>query len=222
MVRLHTIEVDGPKRCLHIRCMRRRTIWLAVIFVAALHGQVQDANRAMPSTLPPAYVPLTAHQRLTLYLKDTVNPVSLFRTAASAGWGQWRNRPEEWGEGTHAFEKRVLSSYAEHVTFTTLMYGTSSLFHEDNRYIPSGDTGFKPRLAYALESSFLARHNDGTRHVSISNIVAIVGAALISRTWQPHDTRGMRPAAVNMGVMVGASAGFDVLREFLPDLLHRK
>lgn len=202
--------------------MRGRTLWLPVIFVAALHGQVQDANRAMSSTLPSTYVPLTAHQRLKLYLKNTVNPISLLRTAASAGWGQLRDRPEEWGEGSHAFEKRVISSYAEHITFTTLMYGTSSLFHEDNRYIPSGETGVTPRLRYALESSFLARHDDGTRHVSISNIAAIVGAALISRTWQPHDTRGMRPAAINMGVMIGASAGFDVLREFLPDLLHRK
>ena len=202
--------------------MSIRTIWLPVIFVATLYGQVQSANRAMPASIPRAYVPLTAHQRLTLYLKNTVNPVSLFRTAASAGWGQWRDRPEEWGEGSHAFEHRVISSYAEHITFTTLMYGSSSLFHEDNRYLPSGETGFKPRLRYALESSFLARHDDGTRHVSISNIVAIVGAALISRTWQPHDTRGLRPAAINMGVMVSAAAGFDVLREFLPDLLHRK
>jgi hypothetical protein len=204
------------------RLMRRRTIWLQVIFVAALHGQTQEANRAMPASLPPTYVPLTAHQRLTLYLKQTVNPVSIFRTAASAGWGQWRNRPEEWGQGTHAFEKRVLSSYAEHITFTTLLYGASSLTHEDNRYLHSGLTGAKPRVRYALESSFLARHNDGTRHVSISKIGAVIGAALISRTWQPHDTRGLRPAAVNIGVMVAASAGFDVLREFLPDLLHRK
>lgn len=220
-MRLHTIEVMAHA-LLANPCMRRRTIWLPVIFVATLYGQVHDANRAMPTTAQPAYVPLTAPQRLTLYLKNTFSPVSLFRTAASAGWGQWRNRPEQWGEGSTAFEKRVISSYAEHVTFTTLIYGTSSLFHEDNRYIPSGETGVTPRLRYAVESSFLARHDDGTRHVSISNIAAIVGAALISRTWQPHDTRGMRPAAINVGVMVSAAAGFDVLREFLPSLLHRK
>jgi hypothetical protein len=221
MVRPHTNPAMA-QALLVDRLMRRRTIWLLVIFAAALHGQTQEANRAMPSSLPPPYVALTAHQRLIVYLKDTVNPVSLLRSAASAGWGQWRNRPEEWGQGSHAFEKRIVSSYAEHITVTTLMYGASSLLHEDNRYLRSGETGAKARVRYALESSFLARHNDGTRHVSLSKIGAIVGAALISRTWQPESTRGLRPAAVNVGVMIGASAGFNVLREFLPDLLHRK
>jgi hypothetical protein len=102
------------------------------------------------------------------------------------------------------------------------MYGFSSLLHEDNRYLPSGETATGRRLKYALESSVLARHDDGTRPISISKLGAFVGAALISRTWQPHSSRGFGGAASNVGTTMGVAAGFDVLREFLPDLLHRK
>jgi hypothetical protein len=165
---------------------------------------------------------MTAHQRLHRYLKDTVDPIAFLRSGASAGFGQWRDRPKEWGDGSEAFGKRFASSYAEHLTSATLMFGASSLLHEDNRYLPSGLTGLSPRLRYALESSVLARHNDGTRHVSISKLGAFLGAALISRRWQPHSSRGMGSAVSNFGVTMGVAAGFDVISEFLPDLLHRK
>ena len=192
------------------------------MFVTSLFGQTQSADRTIPAVTQPVYTPPTAHQRIMNYLKGTVDPMSFVRSAASAGLGQWRDRPKEWGEGWEAYGKRYLSSYAEHITTATLLYGTSSLFHEDNRYIRSTETGFQPRLRYALESSILARHEDGSRHLSISKISSFLGAALISRSWQPHSSRGMRAAGTNFAVSMGVSAGFDVVREFLPDLLHRK
>lgn len=187
-------------------------------------AQTGEASRTMPvqPVAQPSYTPMTASQRFTHYLSSTFSPVALFRSAASAGIGQWRERPKEWREGSDAYAKRFTSAFAEHFTATTLMYGASSLLHEDNRYIRSGEGSGGSRLGYALESSFLARHDDGTRHFSFSKIGALVGAALISRTWQPESTRSMRSAGVNLGVMMGSSAGFDVMREFLPDLFHRK
>ena len=44
---------------------------------------------------------------------------------------------------------------------------------------------------------FLARRHDGTRRFSYSHVGSIIGAALISRSWQPHSSRGMRAAALN-------------------------
>ncbi len=200
--------------------MRGRAIIFA-ISIPGLFGQTQSADRTIPA-IQQSYTPPTAHQRLTRYLKDTVDPVAFVRSAASAGFGQWRDRPKEWGEGWEAFGKRYLSSYAQHVTFTTLMYGSGSLFHEDNRYYPSEETQFSRRLRYALESSVMARHRDGTRHVSVSLIGSVIAAAAISRSWQPHSSRTVRGATANIGVTMGVAAGFDVLREFLPGLLHRK
>lgn len=202
--------------------MKRITIAVSALFVTSLFAQTQSADRTIPAVTQPTYTPPTAHDRLVRYLKSTVDPMAFVRSGASAGFGQWRDRPKEWGEGSEAFGKRYLSSFAQHITISTLLYGSSSLFHEDNQYIRSTETGFGPRFRYALESGILARHADGTRHLSISKISSFLGAAFISRAWQPHSSRGMRAAAASFGVTMGVSTGFDVVREFLPDLLHRK
>ncbi len=201
--------------------MRGFTILVWGIFITGLAAQTQSADRAMIGPSPPAYTPMTSHQRLMRYLKDTVDPVAFARSAASAGFGQLRNTPHEWGEGGAGYGRRYASSFAQHVTTSTLMYGTSSFFHEDNRYLPSGQTTFGPRLRYSLESTILARHDDGTRHLSYSRLGSFLAAAFISRAWQPHSSRGYRSAFTNFEATVGVAAGFNVLREFLPDLLHR-
>ena len=165
---------------------------------------------------------MTERERLRRYLTDTVNPVSLLSSAASAGIGQWRDRPPEWNQGGLGYGRRIGSAYAEHIVRQTLMFGASSVLHEDNRYFRCADAGIKARVGYAVESTVLARHDDGSRHVSISKIGAFGGAALISRTWQPASSGGLRNAASNFGISLAVAAGFEVAREFLPDLLHRK
>src|SRR5581483_2129993 len=185
-----------------------------------------EASRTIPVVQPtqnPPYTPMNGTQRFTNYLKNSFTPFAFVRTAAGAGFGQWKDRPKEWGEGSHAFQKRAESGFAEHMVATTLSYGLSSAFGEDNRYLRLGEGNSNgARIGYALESSILARHRDGTRHFSYSKMAAMIGAALISRTWQPGSTRSMRSAGVNLSVMLASSAGFEVMREFLPDLLHRK
>jgi hypothetical protein len=203
----------------------KKTIFLAAISMAGVCAQTQDANRSIatsPITTPPPYVAMTARDRLNTYLKGLVSPVSFLRAGASAGWGQLRDRPKQWGEGGRGYGRRYASSYAQHVTSATLLYGASSLLHEDNRYVRLGPGPTTPdRVRYALESSFQARHDDGTRHFSYSKMIAFAGAAAISRAWQPHDSRTKLGAVDSFAVTVGVSAGFTVLREFLPDLLHR-
>ena len=159
---------------------------------------------------------MTEKERLKQYFKNTVNPVDLMRAGAAAGIGQWRNVPHEWGEGERGYQFRYESAVGEHIVKETLEYGASSLFQEDNRFRPSGESGFGTRLKYGISSAFSARHNDGSRHFSYSRILAFAGAALISRRWQPHSTSSLGSAGYNFAAMCGAAAGFSVLQEFWP------
>jgi hypothetical protein len=163
---------------------------------------------------------MTQGQRLRNYLWTTFNPVSFAAAGASAGIGQWRNRPEEWGQGAAGFGRRYASAFGEHVTLTTITYGVSAVLHEDNRYFRSEDTGFRSRLFYAVSSTFMARRDDGTRRISISRIAGFVGAAFISRSWQPSSTNSFGNGVGNLGSSVGVAVGFNVAREFLPGLSH--
>ncbi|HTX36937.1 MAG TPA: hypothetical protein VME43_18035 [Bryobacteraceae bacterium] len=152
-------------------------------------------------------------------MKSWVSPVSILMCATGAGWGQLRDSPHEWGEGGSGFAERFASAYGQHLVDSTLLLTGASLFHEDNRYVPSGEFGFRERLKYALESSVVTRHDDANggshRRVSFSRIAAFAGAAVVSRVWQPPSTRGMDHAAVSFGASVAVTAGFNVVQEFL-------
>jgi hypothetical protein len=164
----------------------------------------------------PGAAPITGGDRLRWYLRSTISPLSFVTSAASAGFGQWRDRPKEWREGAEGYGLRFASSYGEHVVRETLAFGASTVLHEDNRYLRSEESDIRPRIRYAVGSTFLARRDDGSRRVSFSRIGAFAGAALISRLWQPKSTHSPRGAAVNFGTSIGIAAAFNVVREFWP------
>jgi hypothetical protein len=164
----------------------------------------------------PGIASITGGDRLRWYLRSTISPLSFVTSAASAGFGQWRDTPKEWRQGTEGYGLRFASSYGEHVVRETLAFGASTVLHEDNRYHRSAESDVRPRIRYAVASTFLARRDDGSRRVSFSRIGAFAGAALISRLWQPKSTQSPRGAAVNFGSSIGIAAAFNVVREFWP------
>jgi hypothetical protein len=171
-----------------------------------------------PSTLQ--YTPLTEKERLQYYWQHMFSLESVVRAAAGAGINQMVNTPHEWGQGAEGYGYRFASNYTEHIIQSTVMYGASVALHEDNRYFRSGQSAFGARMKYAIASTFMARHDDGTRHVSFSRLSSYAAAAVLSRAWQPPSTSGPVHAADNFAIFVGVEAGFNVAREFLPGIFH--
>ena len=197
--------------------MRRLHHWASILFLVAQFipnvARAQDADRAIVASQA-VYSPLTQSERNKLFVSALFSPVSFVESAASAGWGQMRDKPPEWGEGGAGYGKRFASSVAQHFTGESIKFGLASLLHEDNRYVPSGKAGIAPRVLYALVSTFRSRDDQGDRQMSYSNIGSLAGASLLSRTWQPGSTGGAGNGAVNFGVSVAFSAGMNVAREF--------
>jgi hypothetical protein len=191
------------------------------------HAQTSatSANREPPtaSVAPneyPAYVAPTEGERLRIYLHRLANPEAVFRATAGAGINQALDTPSEWHQGAAGYGRRFGSSYGEHIIQSTVMYGVSEALHEDTRYFRSGETGFGRRLKYALASTFRARHDDGTQHFSFSRISGYAASAGISRLWQPASTSGPTHAVDSFAISIGAEAGFNVAREFLPRIFR--
>jgi hypothetical protein len=164
---------------------------------------------------------LTEKDRFQLYMINTAGPVPLIGELAATGIGQWANRPVEWGQGWNAFGKRFGSNLAYNGVRQTIAYGTSAAFREDNRYFASQKHGFWPRTRHALASTFLARHPDGSTQFSVSAMAGAVGASAISSMWGPASWKGGGNIAENAGITIATTAGFNVVREFLLDVLHR-
>src|SRR5438067_247654 len=80
---------------------------------------------ASPVTLPPALLPpLTARQKVARRTLGLVDPVTLFSSAFSAGFGQLRDKPPEWGQGAEGYGRR----YANAEGFTAVRNGVALPF----------------------------------------------------------------------------------------------
>jgi hypothetical protein len=172
----------------------------------------------MSGTKSATFTPMTQRERTQLYLRTMINPVGYVKAGFSAGLDQWNDKPEEWEQGASGYGKRYANILGQYYIQRTVTFGLSSALHEDNRYFNSGKTGFWPRTGYALSSGILARHDDGSRHISVSQIGGVAAGAFISRSWQPPSTRSAGDGAVSFGISMANNIGFGVAKEFLPDL----
>jgi len=164
------------------------------------------------------FKPLTQSERNRLYLKTMVNPLGYVKTGFSAGIDQWKDKPGEWEQGASGYGKRFANILGQYSIQRTVTFGLSSMLHEDTRYFNSGKRRFWPRIGYAVSSGILARSDDGSRHISVSQLGGVAAGAFLSRTWQPPSQSSPADGAVSFGITMGSNMGFGVLKEFLPDL----
>jgi hypothetical protein len=182
-----------------------------------LHAQQPDCRVRTAED----FVPMTRTERAAYYVQSIVGPEAFLYSAVRAGGGQGIDRPREYGQGMEGFGLRMGSAYAERTIGQTFEHGFALGRHEDNRYFSSGKRGFGPRLAYAFSSAFLARHDDGSRGLSLSTLGGTAVGAFVSRTWQPRSTTSLADGGVSFGITLGLRAGFNVIREFAPGSVKR-
>jgi hypothetical protein len=207
-----THSSSGSARLRHVAA----AACLLGITTHGIPAQTAAPTAAPGATVPQPYVPLTLRDRANGYVRGMFGPMAWTSGAVSAGIGQWRDSPHEWGQGASGFGLRYGSGFGTSVTRATITFGAAALLHEDNRYFRSQSTATGARLRHAIFSTFLARKDDGTRRFSFSRIGGMFGSAMISRTWQPQSNGGFSNGMTNFGTQVGVAAGLNVAREFLP------
>lgn len=162
--------------------------------------------------------PLTQHERTQIYLKTMVNPIGYLKAGFSAGIDQWKDKPPEWEQGGSGYGRRFANIIGQYSIQRTVTFGLGSVLHEDNRYFNSGKKGLWSRTGYAVTSGILTRHDDGSRHLSISQLGGVAAGAFLSRYWQPPSQHSPGDGAVSFGISMASNMGFGVVKEFLPDL----
>ena len=152
---------------------------------------------------------------------NTAGPVPIIGEALGSAITQWTDSPPEWGQGWAAYGKRFGSNLAYNAVRQTISYGVAGVFREDDRYFASRDRGAWRRARHALISTFTAKRSDGVDRFSIASVTSVVGAAGISSLWGPRSWQGIGNISENAGLSFASTAGFNVIREFLPDILRR-
>jgi hypothetical protein len=139
----------------------------------------------------------------------------LARTAAAAGIQQWRDSPEEWGQGAEGYGKRFASALGQNAIHQTVEYGLDSAMGLDTGFQRSKLKGFGPRFKDALIQNVTSRTRSGDRVVSVPRFAGAYTAAIVSReTWYPDrytykDGLGSGTTTLLMGF------GINLLREFV-------
>jgi hypothetical protein len=181
--------------------------------VIPAYGLVDGANQSLP--------PLTSGQKFKLS-RQYFNPYTVLFVAVEAGLNQAYNTPKDYGQGAEGYGKRYGAGFADGLTdsfFTTAVY--PSLFHQDPRYYRLNNGGFWRRTGYAVSRILVTRQDSGRKAFNFSEILGSYTSSSIAMTYYPASERDFSRVARRAFVEFGFDAGFNVVKEFYPDILRK-
>lgn len=170
--------------------------------------------------------PLTSGQKFKL-ASQYLNLYTVFFVAAEAGVNQARNSPSDYGQGAEGYGKRYGAGFADGLSdglFVTGVYPT--LLRQDPRYYRMDSGGFTHRFGYAATRILVTRQDSGRKAFNFSQVLGSFSSSTLAMTYYPKSQRDFSDVAERAGIQFAFDAGFNVLKEFYPDieriLFHKK
>lgn len=180
------------------------------------------------SVHPPRYMQgvslctLDVHDKFLLFVHDTLDPITFLSAAFDGAVDHASNRDPQFGQGFAGYGKRALAEYGDRMSSSFLKsFAFPVLFSEDPRYYRLGQGPVKKRVLHAAEHLFVAHHADGTRMFNYSQWLGTTSSAVLHNTYHPGNETGFGPMSERIGFDFASSIGFDILREFWPDVSHK-
>jgi hypothetical protein len=192
---------------------------LGLAAVTIIAGSV---NAQSPANLPAQVGPTLSAKPLSLSEKFDYRIVQAFGLRGFAGSvigasvGQARNIPHEWGEEFGGFAKRYASSFGGNIARQAMAFGLESALHEDPRYFPSEETGFRARMKNALLQTVVARTDSGGERFAYARIISAFADGQLVRAWQPASTSSVRGGITRGFIGLGSDFAYNFLQEFIP------
>jgi hypothetical protein len=180
------------------------------------------------SVHPPHYKPgallcsLTTKGKFVLFVEDSVDPVVFLGAAFDAGIDQAENSDRSFGQGAAGYGKRFGTELADNASgefFKEFLYPT--IFSEDPRYYRLAHGSTSRRLLHAVEHVVVAHQENGGHMFNFSEWLGAASTAALSDTYHPDNRPGVGPAARAASYGILQDAGFDVLREFWPEIARK-
>ena len=164
---------------------------------------------------------LNLKDKFALFVQDSLDPVTFLSTGFNAGIDQAQNTDPSYGQGAEGYGRRFGAEFAGQASsrfFKDFSY--PSIFSEDPRYYRLGNGPTGRRLFHAVEHVVVAQRDNTKRMFNFSEWLGTASAVVLSNTYHPDNRRGFAPAAERVGYSVLQDVGFDVLREFWPEVSH--
>jgi hypothetical protein len=165
---------------------------------------------------------LTLGGKFALFVEDTFDPVTFLSVGFNAGLDQAQNTDPPFGQGAEGYGKRFGASFADQASsefFKDVMYST--IFKEDPRYYRLAHGSGGKRFLHALDHAFRAHRENGEMMFNFSEWLGTTSAVTLADAYHPGKDPSVGQDAENIGLAIAEDAGFDVLREFWPEVTRK-
>lgn len=177
---------------------------------------------------PPHFKPgavlcsIELRDKFVLFVRESYDPIIFLTSAFSAGISQAENGDSAFRQGFAGYAKRFGASYADQADFRFFKdFVYPSIFSEDPRYYRLAHGSGRKRLIHAMEHVVVAHSDNGNRMFNFSEWLGTVSAISLSNVYHPGNKRGFTPTAEGLGFTLVNDMGFDVLREFWPEISRK-
>jgi hypothetical protein len=165
---------------------------------------------------------LPASEKFHLFVKNSIHPVTFMAAGLNAGIAQANDDDPTFGQGAEGYGRRYGAALADHVSsdfFHTFAFPV--IFRQDPRYYRQGYGTAQNRLEHAVTHVFIAHADGGGRMFNFSEWLGTTAAVALSNTYHPGNRRGVAAASERIAISAGTDVGFDVLREFWPEIVRK-
>ena len=173
-------------------------------------------NVQHPRTVdPPATIALTDGQKFKVFVSHAHSPLMFAGAGANAALMRSRdNSDQRWSwprSYTAALAERESNAFFGRYLFPVL-------FDQDPRYHGSESNGIMPRAMYASSRVFITRKDDGRKTLNTSYLLSTLLTSSLANVYKHPWDRTAGNTFADMGSTIGGDAGFNLVREFWPQL----
>jgi hypothetical protein len=189
------------------------------VFARALERKSVHAAHYKPGAV---LCSLELKDKFVLFVQDSSDPVAFLSSGFWAGMDQASDRDPTFGQGAAGYGKRFAANFADQASskfFSDFAY--PSIFSEDPRYYRLAHGSVGKRFLYAAGHVFVAHRVDGTHMPNYSEWFGTASAVALSNAYHPGNERGVGSAGRRVAYSLIQDIGFDVLREFWPEISRK-
>ncbi len=160
--------------------------------------------------------------KFKLFVMDSIDPGSFLVSGFNAGLDQWQNTDPSFGLGATGYARRFAANAAGDTAgrfFGDFLYPT--IFSEDPRYYRMQHGSKKARLLHAMRHTVIAHRDDGKLMFNYTEWLGTASSVAMNKLYHPDNQPGLGPAVRAGLYSVAEDMGFDVLREFWPEIARK-
>jgi hypothetical protein len=165
--------------------------------------------------------PLTAQDKLHIYIHKTFGPPAVILPAFGVGIGMAgggkSNYPKEWKDGAGAFGRLYGDKVATRTSRDTADFLTDVLLHEDPRYPRAASTNAFGRTLHALTFTVLTKTDSGRDTIAVNHLAAAAAGGFVGMGYLPDGYNDATHAEQRMASEFAAIAVGNIVTEFEPE-----